>query len=86
MPPGSCSDITQTDSDVQPSSALQGPSASRLPDIQEDRDVVQPLPRPIQARHYTTLQDHADDMQSTRPAEDGNGLMSGHSGRREGFV
>jgi hypothetical protein len=86
MPPGSYSDITPTDSNVQSFGAIQGPGVNRLPDIQEDRDAIQPLPRPVQARHYTTLQDHADDVQSTRPTEDGNGLVSGHSGRREGFV
>jgi hypothetical protein len=86
MLPNRSSDVTPTNSIVQPVRVGEGPDASELSRTQEERDNIQPKPRPIQARHYTTLQDHADDLHNTGPTDGRGSLRSRQSARRDGFV
>jgi hypothetical protein len=86
MLPSQSSNVTPTNSNVQPVRVPEDPDASELLRIQEERDDIQLKPRPIQARHYTTLQDHADDLHNTVPTEGRGSLRSRQSARRDGFV
>jgi hypothetical protein len=86
MLPNRSSDVTPTGPIAQPLRVPVEPGGGKLSRTQEDRDDVQWNPRPIQARHYTTLQDHADDLHNTGPTEGRESLRSRQSARRDGFM
>jgi hypothetical protein len=53
--------------------------------LAEYSHLLQPTPRAILTRHYTSLQEHADYIQGSEAAAGREGQTPRHEGRREGF-
>lgn len=61
------------------------PSTERLPANNDDGLSLQRNPRTVLTRHYTSLQEHADNLRGVDAAAEDSGLTPRHESRREGF-